>query len=275
MFANDDERRLFLALLAEVGESTGIDTHAYCLMGNHYHLLLRSADGSLSSAMKQLSSGYTRRVNTWRDVDGPIFRGRFHSVLVDEVEHLQQLCRYIHRNPVDAGVVESARQYRWSSLPALIGDRRPPAFLHTSTVLSWFADRPERLLAFVDDPEGSVPQVVSTVVDAAAGACGGDGGIGAVPELDQLEGWVEVEFECGRGGTRSVTAGSCNLARLATMLVAVDELRLSTSELAGVFGVAPGTVRSSVARARRRRASDPAFDAAVAAIESRCDRRAA
>jgi DNA-directed RNA polymerase specialized sigma24 family protein len=59
------------------------------------------------------------------------------------------------------------------------------------------------------------------------------------------------------------------------MLVAVDELRLSTSELAGVFGVAPGTVRSSVARARRRRASDPAFDAAVAAIESRFDRRAA
>ena len=199
VFANDDERRLFLGLLAEAGECTGVETHAYCLMGNHFHLLLRSADGSLSEAMKQLSSGYTRRVNTWRGVDGSIFRGRFNSVLVEEVEHLRQLCRYIHRNPVEAGLVGSARQYRWSSCRALIGDRRPPAFLHTATVLGWFGDRPEQFLAFVDDPEVPDPEFVPVDHDLRVGDHSGVGGAASVPGLDHLERWVEVEFGCDPG----------------------------------------------------------------------------
>jgi REP element-mobilizing transposase RayT len=275
VFANDDERRLFLGLLAEAGECTGVETHAYCLMGNHFHLLLRSADGSLSEAMKQLSSGYTRRVNTWRGVDGSIFRGRFNSVLVEEVEHLRQLCRYIHRNPVEAGLVGSARQYRWSSCRALIGDRRPPAFLHTATVLGWFGDRPEQFLAFVDDPEVPDPEFVPVDHDLRVGDHSGVGGAASVPGLDHLERWVEVEFGCDPGHIRSVVSGSRNLARLALMLTAIDDLRLSPTELADAFGVAPGTVRSNVARARRRREADPAFDAAVAAIERRLGRRAA
>ena len=130
MFSQDSDRHIFTDLLGALDRDFGVQTHAFCLMENHYHLLLRSTSGELSAAMQHLSANFTRHVNHRRGTDGPIFRGRFHSVSVDRDEQLREVCRYVHRNPVDAGFGGRLERYRWSSLGAYLGRRPVPHFLH-------------------------------------------------------------------------------------------------------------------------------------------------
>ena len=98
-----------LALFAGLDHRFGIEVHAYCLMGNHFHLLVRSPLGTLSDAMAWLGSRFTRLVNAERDVDGPVFRGRFHSVAVTRSSHLDRLFRYVNANHEIADAVRIAR----------------------------------------------------------------------------------------------------------------------------------------------------------------------
>ena len=77
VFAQDHERVVFTELLGVIDERFGIETHSYCLMGNHFHLLVRSSDGALSAGMQHLSANFTRWINHQRETDGAIFRGRF------------------------------------------------------------------------------------------------------------------------------------------------------------------------------------------------------
>jgi REP element-mobilizing transposase RayT len=136
IFSNDQHRRLFLDLLRELHETFQVNTHAYCLMGNHYHLLLETPLGNLSRAMRHLNGVYTQRYN--RDVksDGPLFRGRYKAILVDVDAYLLNVSRYIHRNPIEAGIVRKAEKYIWSSYRAYIGQIRRPSWLTTQQTLS-------------------------------------------------------------------------------------------------------------------------------------------
>ena len=149
VFSNNRERELFTELLGVIDRRFDVETHAYCLMGNHYHLLMRSAAGELSTAMQHLSANFTRAVNQRRGTDGPIFRARFQSVLVDRHEHVLELCRYIHRNPVDLPYRGRLDRYEWSSLGPLLGSRPVPPWLHRAEVLSWFGNDARRLAEFV------------------------------------------------------------------------------------------------------------------------------
>ena len=150
IFADDGQRERFLDLLGDLLDRFGVETHAYCLMGNHYHLLLRTPDANLSRAMRHLDGVYTQHFNRSTGIDGPLFRGRYRSIVVDADQYLLQVSRYIHRNPLEAGIVDDLADYSWSSYRAYALDADVMPWLHRSTIRSALSTRPERYRAFVE-----------------------------------------------------------------------------------------------------------------------------
>ena len=110
IFNEPEDRNLFLNLLQELHVRFRIEIHAYCLMGNHYHLLIRTPLANLSRAMAHLNGIYSRRRNQKYQSDGPLFRGRFKSIIIDAENYLLRLSRYIHLNPVSANIVQKPRK---------------------------------------------------------------------------------------------------------------------------------------------------------------------
>ena len=106
---------MFIDLLIEISEMFNVNVAAYCLMTNPYHILLQTPDGNISRCMRHLNSVYTQRYNRNHGFDGQLFRGRYKSILVCEDSHLLQLVRYIHKNPVKAGLAKDISDYEWSS----------------------------------------------------------------------------------------------------------------------------------------------------------------
>lgn len=121
--------QLFLEVLAELPKRFGIQVLAYAIMPNHYHLLLRCPLGNLSLAMQYLGQEFTQRLNRRLEWDGPVFRGRFTSRLVEDDGYLAHLFAYIHANPVKAGFSESVDAARWTSHRALTGRVPAPTWL--------------------------------------------------------------------------------------------------------------------------------------------------
>jgi REP element-mobilizing transposase RayT len=138
IFRDWKDRLLFQDCLEESILRTRFELHAFCLMPNHFHLLLRSQQGNVSAAIKHLCASFTQRLNMRHKWDGPVFRGRFRSQLVERNEHLLCLVPYIHLNPVEAGIVTSPEHALWSSCAPYYGLRPAPEWLHTEEVLSWF-----------------------------------------------------------------------------------------------------------------------------------------
>ena len=138
IFLNDSDRRAFLSILGDVVERYNWICHAYCLMNNHYHLLIETPDANLSEGMRQLNGVYTQSFNRRRGSVGHVFQGRFKSIIVDKDSYLLELCRYIVLNPVRAGMVGHPKEYPWSSFKSTAGFCRKPEFLFTDWVLAQF-----------------------------------------------------------------------------------------------------------------------------------------
>jgi REP element-mobilizing transposase RayT len=138
IFRDDVDRRYFLALLADVIARHEWKCHAYCLMTNHYHLLVETPKADLSVGMHRLNSLYAMWFNHRHGLDGHLFQGRFHSVLVLSTWHLIELSRYIVLNPVRAGLCVAAGAWRWSSYRAMIGRARRAAHLDPTWLLAQF-----------------------------------------------------------------------------------------------------------------------------------------
>ena len=121
VFVTAADRVRYLDLLAEYAAKGGLAVQAYCLMTNHVHLaVVPQAEASLAAALKPLHTRYTQHVNRTRGVSGPLWQGRFFSCPLDDA-HLWAAVRYVERNPVRAGLVERAEDYRWSSAAAHCG----------------------------------------------------------------------------------------------------------------------------------------------------------
>jgi len=135
IFHNDVHRQLFFDLLSDIHKRYGVQTHAYCLMDNHYHLLLHTPNANISRAMRHLDGLYTQRFNRDEKRDGPLFRGRYKAILVEADPYLLQLTRYIHLNPVSAKLCSEPAAYAWSSYRAYLKHTKQPNWLYCDKAL--------------------------------------------------------------------------------------------------------------------------------------------
>ena len=139
VFRDDADRKLFLGALGEVVARFGWICHAYCLMDQHYHLLIETPRGNLSTGMRQLNGVYTQRFNRRHGHGGHIFQGRFKAIVVERRSYLLELARYIVLSPVRAKMVKNPGRYRWSSYAATVGAVASPVWLRTDWILGRFA----------------------------------------------------------------------------------------------------------------------------------------
>lgn len=147
IYEMDDDRLLFLSALGEVCKQFNWVCHAYCLMSNHYHLLIETPDANLSKGMRQLNGVYTQSFNRAHSRTGHVFQGRYKAILVDKNSYLLELARYIVLNPVRAGMVRSARDWPWSSYRATAGQNVSPGWLQTEWLLATFGKQKAKAVA--------------------------------------------------------------------------------------------------------------------------------
>lgn len=138
IFKSDDQRRSFLDLLVGVNESCNWICHGYCLMTNHYHLVIETVDPTLSRGMRQLNGDYAQRFNQQEDRSGHLFQGRFKAFLIERDPYLLSTIRYTVNNPVRAGLVKHPKDWEWSSFNATAGLSSPHKALTINWVLSQF-----------------------------------------------------------------------------------------------------------------------------------------
>jgi len=138
VFLDKQDYSMFVELLKEVVEMYKVRVAAYFLIPNHYHLLIQTPGGGLARCMRHLNGIYTQRFNRAHHCDGQLFRGRYKSILVDGDSYLLELVRYIHRNPLEAGLVKELNKYAWSSHKGYLSNAKRWNWLHKSFILSLF-----------------------------------------------------------------------------------------------------------------------------------------
>jgi REP element-mobilizing transposase RayT len=145
IFLGDHDRYAWLDILAKVCARLHWIVHAYCQMGNHYHLVIETLDANLARGMRELNGQYTQRFNFHHEFVGHLFQGRYHAILIQRDAYLLELSRYVVLNPVRAGLVGSPGEWPWSSYPMMINAASAPTWLNTEWLLGQFAA--ERLAA--------------------------------------------------------------------------------------------------------------------------------
>jgi REP-associated tyrosine transposase len=142
IFFQNVDREVFLLGLTRTSQRYGWTIFAYCLMTNHYHLVLRISDGGLARGMCELNGGYALGFNARYRRSNHVFGRRFHDVIIDSDEQLLESCRYDVLNPVRAGMYPEPGDWRWSSYRACAGLAHPPAFLASGELLAHFDGDP-------------------------------------------------------------------------------------------------------------------------------------
>ncbi|HUJ16831.1 MAG TPA: transposase [Nitrospirota bacterium] len=141
VFKDDADRLNFLNTLQHVNKRYNWLCQTYCLMTNHYHLLIETPDGNLALGMRQLNGVYTQLFNKRHNRTGHLFQGRYKAILIQKDSHLLEVCRYVVLNPVRAGMAEKPDDYSWSSYRATAGKEKPHPSLTTDWVLGQFSGK--------------------------------------------------------------------------------------------------------------------------------------
>ncbi len=258
IFGDDDDREYFLGLIGRVAPAPIV--HAYALMGNHYHLLIEADVPELSAMMKRIGENYTRRFNKKYGFDGPLFRSRFRSKPIASSPYLRHPVRYIHRNPIVDGLGDWT--YVWSSHAAYLGVSARPSWLSTR-LLAEFGDR---------QPYREIVQAGETNV-VRRGAAADGVRVGSPASVEFALGIASPEeIEVVAAGGR----GLRNDLRVVAALLGSETTNWSSERLAARYGYSfDSSLRTAVARARRRLTSDPELASLVASARARLERPAA
>jgi REP element-mobilizing transposase RayT len=151
IFEDNTDREQFLDIFSQVSKDFNWVCHAYCLMTNHYHLVIETPDANLSKGMRQLNGVFTQASNRRHRRSGHLFQGRYKAILVDADAHLLELTRYVVLNPVRADMVEHPGLWPWSSYNAIIGEVLLPPWLATDGLLAQFAsDRNQAIQRYAE-----------------------------------------------------------------------------------------------------------------------------
>ncbi len=138
IYEGDEDRSLWLETLSRVCARHNWRVHAYCLMDNHYHVVIEIAEGNLSKGMRQLNGVYTQAFNRRHNRVGHIFQGRYKAILVEKEAYLLELVRYVVLNPMRAHMIKNIDNWPWSSYLATTGKRDAPEWLEVDWLLSHF-----------------------------------------------------------------------------------------------------------------------------------------
>jgi hypothetical protein len=258
---------------------------AYVLLDNHFHLFFRLTDRNLSSGMHDFESGYVTLFNRNHNRSGPLFQGRFHDVIVEDESHSLELTRYLHLNPVRAGMTDNPQQYAWSSYRYYLNPHRAPPWLDWKTVLAEISlQESAARVAYKRFVEAGVKQSPDNPLDAAidgwilgsvefADGCREliDGGTHSQPcvTLDQIMIAVMEAYGVDRNSIER-RGRQGNRARDAAILLSRELLAESLDSLAERFGgVSRSAITESARRARERLERDDSFRQAVEEIRRR------
>jgi REP-associated tyrosine transposase len=143
IFKNKSDYDLFIEIIKETMQLWKLRVAAYCLLPNHYHLLVQTPEANLSRCLRHIDGVYTQKFNRLHNIDGPLFRGRYKSILVEADSYLLPLIKYIHRNPVRAGLAEKPSDYEWSSHRLYLAKGKKEDWIFKDFILSMFSGKKE------------------------------------------------------------------------------------------------------------------------------------
>lgn len=161
IYADSKDRKKFLECLKQACIKFRIIIHVYCLMKNHYHLIVQTPQANLSKAMQFVGTSYTVYYNRKMRRAGHLFQGRYKTILIEKDFYMEELSRYIHLNPVRKGIVARPQDYLWSSYRYYLNDEKCPSFLTRDFLLSYFGNEKNKaIMALREFTEGVDPSKI-------------------------------------------------------------------------------------------------------------------
>ena len=167
VFLDDEDRRDFLAIVGELVKGGAFEVHAFCLMPNHYHLLISTPHAGLSRWMRHVDGDYVRHFNFRHKRVGALWQGRYKAILVQDASYLLECSRYIHLNPNRAKITRPAERYRWSSYRNYVGGLSAVPWIETDLVLRELGGSSEQYRRYVEAGKGE--RLISPFERAIAG----------------------------------------------------------------------------------------------------------
>lgn len=235
-FLDDRDRSFFLWLLSGLHERFELEVEAFCLMTNHYHLLLQTDVTELARGMHRVGFLYTQYFNNRHGFDGPLFSSRFYSSPVNDPTYHANAVRYIHRNPLAIDARMNLASYQWSSHGTYLG-RRPRHWVVTAPALSLFDGSRAVFSDFVENENNDV----------------------WVPALSDIHGVVAAVLHTSIADVVRYVARQPNEPLELFFLLAADLLTIPTTEIARYAGVTASTASRTLKRARTRQTQDLGF----------------
>ena len=273
IFHDNTDYRMFVDLLEESAEMWNIRISAFCLMPTHYHMLLQTPDANLSRSMRHINGVYTQRFNRRHTCDGQLFRGRYKSILVTADNYLLQLVRYIHRNPVRAGIAKNMDNYAWSSHKGYLSIAKRWDWLYKEFVFSLLAKnrrgwvkKYRQFISIQNEDEDEIADVLEgkkwplilgpkNFVDRMKGECCALRGGGEIPDAetfvpntDVIVETVCAFYKVGRENLCKSKRGAFNEPRSAAVWLMRKLRRDSLRSIAGHFQIENHSSVSSIVR---------------------------
>lgn len=256
IFADDEDRERFLGILAHTVRRHNWLCHAYCLMDNHYHLVIETLDGNLSKGMRQVGAVYTQAYNRRHGKSGHLFQGRYKAVLVERDSHLLEVIRYVLLNPVRAGAAKAPEAWPWSSYRGTCGMTEAHACLSVDWVLGQFWQKREgairRFRNFVrggmeagnpfDKVKGQIALGGEAFLEHLAPLLEGKSGIDEIPRQQRLAGRPAL--------AELFPGGQSRQERNAGIVEAVERWGYSQKEVADRLGMHYSSVSRIVGDAK-------------------------
>jgi REP element-mobilizing transposase RayT len=272
IFIEVDDYRKFIFYLGRAAEHFNLLIHGFCLIPNHYHLECETPNANLSRAMQWLNTSYAVYFNRRHDRVGHVFQGRYYSTLVQKERHLLELTRYIHLNPVRAGLVRLPQEYEWSSYRIYVGGSKEFGWLETDWTLSQFGDTrlnaQDAYRSFVE--EGLEADLTDPLELAVDGILGDDVFFSGLREKLKKDELLDLESIGRRRSCRAIPVeriveavsstcsvvpdqvrrkgGHRNAARDAAVYLARVHSGLTNAEVAAEFGRMRGSNVSNICR---------------------------
>lgn len=282
VFLTKEDFSEFLKLLEQVHNRWKVKIYAYCILDNHYHLCLETPEGNLSRVMRHVDGVYTQRFNGAHKTDGPLFRGRYKALVIDREKYLGSVVRYIHLNPVKAGVVKEPGEYEWSSHGVYVTKRKGIRWVDTQRLLESLGGlagfdafvkagndeateifyRRGRLPPILGDEE--FVEEIRDKVEGPDGEHTRDEGKLLRPGMEEIVQCVAAAYGIKEGSILRSVRGRENEGRQVVMYLAYEVGWMKLNEIARAMGLGSyGAVGWNCAKVRERMRAEPKFKRCV------------